>query len=250
MVIDSSALLAIMQSESEQRKYLEAIEAADTRLMSAVTFVEASIVLESRYGSDGLRDLDLLLSKARIELVAVDSEQAHAARRAYSRFGRGRHRAGLNFGDCFSYALASVVNEPLLYKGDDFVYTDVKAVELEAPDSSPTDDASGVRDSASADWAQTQPVTRADIDGGRIRVPSRSKSSAKSLLPQQRSYITLRLCGRHEQRSRYDPHYDADRERSGVISVDRAALSRLIQPNKRLNVALLPNGTVSLDYPW
>jgi ribonuclease VapC len=238
-----------MQNEPERRQFLEAIEAADTRLMSAAAFVETSIVLEMRHGVDGLRDLDLFLRKAEVELVAVDSEQAHAARRAYSRFGKGRHRAALNYGDCFSYALAHVLDEPLLYKGDDFVHTDVKAVELGVPESPPTDDAGGVRDSASADWAPTQPVTQADIDGGRIRIPSRSKSSAKSKLPQRRTYVRVRLCGRHEQRSRYDPHYDADRERSGVISVDRAALSLLVQPNKRLNVSVLPDGTVCLNYP-
>jgi ribonuclease VapC len=166
MVIDSSALLAVMQNEPERRQYLEAIEAADTRLMSTATFVESSIILEVRYGADGLRDLDLFLSKAEVELVPVDIEQAHVARRAYGRFGKGRHRAALNYGDCVSYALANVADEPLLCKGDDFVHTDVRAVELGAPDSSPTDDTSGVRHEASADRPQTQPVTQADIDGG------------------------------------------------------------------------------------
>lgn len=247
MVVDSSALLAIMQNEPERRQYLEAVAAAERRLMSAVAFVEVSIVLETRYGADGLRDLDLFLSKAEIEVIAVDSEQALAARRAYSRFGKGRHRAALNFGDCFSYALATALGEPLLYKGDDFACTEVKAVEFGSADSTPTDDASGVRDSASADWAPTQPVTPKDIAGGRIRIPSRNRSSAKARLPQQRAYIKIRLCGRHEQRSRYDPHYDSDRERSGVISVDRDALARLVQPNTRLTVSVLPDGTVCLD---
>jgi ribonuclease VapC len=132
MVIDSSAVLAIMQNEPERRQLIEAIEAAETRLMSTATFVEVSIVLDARHGADGLRDLDLFLNKAEIELVAVDSEQAHAARRAYSEFGKGRHRAGLNYGDCFSYALATVMDEPLLYKGDDFIHTDVRTVELPA----------------------------------------------------------------------------------------------------------------------
>ncbi|HET7925184.1 MAG TPA: type II toxin-antitoxin system VapC family toxin, partial [Rhodanobacteraceae bacterium] len=163
MVIDSSALLAVMQNEPERRQYLEAIEAADARLMSAATFVETSIVLEVRYGADGLRDLDLFLGKAGVELVAVDSGQAHAARRAYSRFGKGRHRAALNYGDCFSYALAIVMDEPLLYKGDDFSHTDVRPVELGAPESSPADDASGIGDAASTDRALTQPITQADI---------------------------------------------------------------------------------------
>lgn len=246
MVIDSSALLAVMQNEPERRHYLEAIEAADTRLMSAATFVEASIILEVRYGADGLRDLDLFLAKARVELVAVDSGQAYAARRAYSQFGKGHHRAALNYGDCFSYALATVMDEPLLYKGDDFIHTDVRPVELSPREPPPFDDVSGVRDAPVADCALTQPITQADIDGGRIRIPSRNTNSAKSLLPDRRKRVPIRLRG-HEQESRYDPHYDSDRERSGVISVDRAALSRLVQPNERLNVSVSPGGTILLE---
>jgi len=125
MVIDTSALVAILADEPERRRFIEAIEAADSRRLSTATFVEISIIIESRYGSDGLRDLDLFLNRAGIELIAVDSEHAHAARRAFSRFGKGRHRAGLNYGDCFSYALAIVAGEPLLFKGDDFGHTDV-----------------------------------------------------------------------------------------------------------------------------
>jgi ribonuclease VapC len=125
MVIDTSALLAILLDEPERRAFNEAIEAAEPRLMSAATFVEASIVIESRFGAEGLRDLDLFVERAGIGLAAVDAEQAHVARRAFSRFGKGRHPAGLNYGDCFSYALATVLGEPLLYKGDDFERTDV-----------------------------------------------------------------------------------------------------------------------------
>lgn len=127
MVIDTSALLAILQDEPERRAFNEAIESAETRSISAATFVETSIVIESRYGAEGLRDLDLLLAKARIDLVPVDSEQAQAARQAYTRFGKGRHPAGLNFGDCFSYALARILGEPLLYKGSDFSHTGIAA---------------------------------------------------------------------------------------------------------------------------
>ena len=79
--------------------------------------------------AEGLRDLDLFLTTAGIDLVALDGEQAQAARRAFSRFGKGRHRAGLNYGDCFSYALAIVGGEPLLFKGNDFVHTDVEPVD-------------------------------------------------------------------------------------------------------------------------
>jgi ribonuclease VapC len=128
MVVDTSALLAILQDEPERRSFNEALEAADARLISVVTLVETSILIESRYGAEGLRDLDLLLERAGIELVPVDFEQARAARAAWSRFGKGRHPAGPNFGDCFSYALARVLGEPLLYKGDDFSRTDVSAV--------------------------------------------------------------------------------------------------------------------------
>ena len=125
MVLDTSALLAILSDEPERPAFNEAIEAADSRLMSAATFVEISIVIESRHGAEGLRDLDHFIGRAAIELVPVDAEQAHVARRALSRFGKGRHPAGLNYGDCFSYALAIVIGEPLLYTGHDFSKTDV-----------------------------------------------------------------------------------------------------------------------------
>lgn len=133
MVIDTSALVAILANEPERRTFIEAIEATESRLMSTATFVETSIVIEVRHGAEGLRDLDLFVSRAAIELVAVDAEQARAARRAFSRFGKGRHRAGLNYGDCFAYALASTVGEPLLFKGDDFSYTDIRPVGPPAP---------------------------------------------------------------------------------------------------------------------
>ena len=125
MVIDTSALLAILQDEPERRAFNEAIEAADTRALSMANFVEASIVIESRYGAEGIRDLDLFLERAAIELVDVTLAQGHAARRAFARYGKGRHPAGLNFGDCFAYALATDRGEPLLFKGGDFDKTDV-----------------------------------------------------------------------------------------------------------------------------
>jgi ribonuclease VapC len=125
MVIDTSALLAILLDEPERRTFNEAMEAAATRVMSAATLVEVSIVIESRFGAEGLRDLDLFIERAGLEIAAVDAEQAHVARRAFSRFGKGRHQAGLNYGDCFAYALAAVLGEPLLYKGEDFGHTDV-----------------------------------------------------------------------------------------------------------------------------
>jgi len=133
MVIDTSALLAILFDEPERRLFNEAVEAAESRLLSTATFVEVSIVIESRFGAEGLRDLDLFIERAGIDLVAVDSEQAYMARRAFSQFGKGRHRAGLNYGDCFSYALAMVLGEPLLFKGEDFPLTNVTPFVPEAP---------------------------------------------------------------------------------------------------------------------
>ncbi|MEO8661858.1 MAG: type II toxin-antitoxin system VapC family toxin [Bryobacteraceae bacterium] len=124
-MIDTSAILAILQREPERRRFLEAIESADSMRMSVASFVEASIVIESRYGSEGLRDLDQFLSRARVQLVPVSTEQGQLARSAFSRFGKGRHRAALNYGDCFSYAAAVSLGEPLLCKGNDFVHTDV-----------------------------------------------------------------------------------------------------------------------------
>ncbi|HEY2775603.1 MAG TPA: type II toxin-antitoxin system VapC family toxin [Candidatus Binatia bacterium] len=131
MILDTSALLAILQDEPERRSFNAAIEAAASRSISTATFVETSIVIGARYGGDGLRDLDLFVAKAEIVLVPVDAEQAHAARDAFLRFGKGRHPAGLNYGDCFSYALAMTLGEPLLYKGDDFSQTDVGTIAAE-----------------------------------------------------------------------------------------------------------------------
>lgn len=126
MVLDTSALLAILFDESERHAFSEAIEAAPHRRLSAANFVEASIILESRHGAEGVRALDRLLKTAGVEIVAVDSDQAHAAREAFRAFGKGRHSAGLNFGDCFAYALAKDTGEPLLFKGDDFGHTDLQ----------------------------------------------------------------------------------------------------------------------------
>jgi len=126
MVIDTSAVLAILQNEPERLRFSEALEDADIRSMSAASFVETSMIIESRYGSDGVRDLDLLIAKAAIVLEPVDTEQAHLARQAFRQYGKGRHPAGLNFGDCFSYALARFAAEPLLFKGKDFSRTDIE----------------------------------------------------------------------------------------------------------------------------
>jgi ribonuclease VapC len=126
MVLDTSAIMAILQNEPERRRFNEAIEAADTRSLSTASFVESSMIVESRYGADGVRDLDLFIAKAQVSLVAVDEDQANLARRAFQKFGKGRHAAGLNFGDCFSYALSRSLDQPLLFKGNDFSQTDVE----------------------------------------------------------------------------------------------------------------------------
>lgn len=125
MVIDTSALLAILWDEPERRNFIEKIEAADARLLSAASFVETSIVIEARHGAEGVKLLDLFLDRAGIEIAPVDAEQAREARLAFSRYGKGRHAAGLNFGDCFAYALATTSGEPLLFKGLDLAATDI-----------------------------------------------------------------------------------------------------------------------------
>ena len=127
MVIDTSALVAILLDEPERRAFNEKIEADPRRLLSAVTFVEAALVIEARVGEAGGRELDLFLHRAGVETVPVDADQAEIARRAFRRYGPGRHPAGLNFGDCFAYALVKTTGEPLLFKGDDFGRTDIVA---------------------------------------------------------------------------------------------------------------------------
>lgn len=125
MVLDTSALLAILLNEPEAPSFGLALDADPVRLLSAAGLVETSIVIEARVGEAGGRELDLLLHKAAIEVVAVDAVQAELARHAYRQFGKGRHPAGLNYGDCFAYALAQSAGEALLFKGDDFNKTDV-----------------------------------------------------------------------------------------------------------------------------
>jgi len=131
MVIDTSALTAILQDEPERRVFNEAIEAAETCAMSTASFLETSMIIESRYGPDGTRDLDLFISKARITFASVDADQAYVARDAFRRYGKGRHPASLNFGDCFAYALAKMLDEPLLFKGNDFALTDIAVYSLQ-----------------------------------------------------------------------------------------------------------------------
>ena len=132
MVLDTSAVLAVLLNEPDADAFRRAIEADPVRLLSAATLLETAIVIEARVGDAGGRELDLLVHKAAIEVVAVDAGQADLARHAYRRFGKGRHAAGLNYGDCFAYALSQSVGEPLLFKGDDFSKTDVTAVSFQS----------------------------------------------------------------------------------------------------------------------
>ena len=130
MVLDTSALLAVLLNEPDAEPLRRAIEADPIRLLSAANLVETAIVIEARVGEAGGRELDLLVHKAAIDVVSVDAEQADLARHAYREFGKGRHAAGLNYGDCFAYALSQSSGEPLLFKGEDFRKTDVVAVTL------------------------------------------------------------------------------------------------------------------------
>lgn len=127
MVIDSSALLAILLSEPAAERIEQAINDDPVRFVSGVSVLEASIVVESRYGPIGSRELDLLLHNAAIEVAPLTPEQVDWARYAARVFGRGRHPAQLNWGECFSYALARVSGEPLLFQGKRFTETDIAA---------------------------------------------------------------------------------------------------------------------------
>lgn len=127
MVLDSSAVVAVLFDEPERHDFVRRIAAAERRLISSVTLVEASVVVEARRGEAAGRELDLFLHRAMVGTVAVDEEQAQLARAAWRRYGKGRHPAGLNFGDVFAYALARATGEDLLFKGDDFSQTDVAA---------------------------------------------------------------------------------------------------------------------------
>ncbi len=128
MIVDSSALVAIVAVEPDARRYIEALFMSPGSVMSAATYLESSIVVDRSHDPAAAREFDTLLRDTGIEVVAVTPEQARIAREAYRDFGKGSgHPAGLNFGDCFAYALAKDRNEALLYKGDDFVHTDIRS---------------------------------------------------------------------------------------------------------------------------
>ncbi len=128
MVIDSSALIAIVFEEPDCDAFVDAILGSETRLLSAVTALEAGMVAEARYGPARGLELDLFLQSAEIDLIPFDRGQSDAARRAWRRFGKGNHPAALNFGDCCVYALAKISGEPILCKGSDFGRTDIPTV--------------------------------------------------------------------------------------------------------------------------
>jgi ribonuclease VapC len=128
MVIDTSALVAMLNDEPEAERFEAAVEADRVRLLSTASYLETAIVIETRFGEPGGRELDLSLHPGTVDLVAVDADQAENARVALREYGKGRHRAALNYCDCFAYALAKVSNEPLLFKGDDFTHTDIGVV--------------------------------------------------------------------------------------------------------------------------
>ena len=126
MVIDTSAIVAIVINEPDAPRIEVQIADDPIRLISAATVLEATMVIETRLGDAGGREFDLWLLKIGAEIVPADADQVDAARRAWRRYGKGRHAAALNYGDCFSYALAMTRGEPLLFKGDDFAKTDIK----------------------------------------------------------------------------------------------------------------------------
>ena len=127
MIVDSSAILAVLYREQDAARYEKAIASAARPRMSVANLLETSIVLEGRGGEAAGHELDLFLRDAGIELAPVTVEHMEAARRAWRRFGKGNHPASLNFGDCFAYALADLMDEPLLFKGGDFAQTDIEA---------------------------------------------------------------------------------------------------------------------------
>ena len=134
MVIDTSALIAILFGEPEALSFTRAIADESRKLISPINALETGIVVEARKGESGGRELDLLMHRARIEIVAMNADQAELARAAWRKYGKGNHPAGLNIGDCCAYALAKYSGEPLLFKGNDFSQTDIRAaITLEPP---------------------------------------------------------------------------------------------------------------------
>lgn len=134
MIVDTSAILAILLQEADAHQYAEAIHSAETCRMSAANFLGAAINLDSRLGPAAGRQLDTFLERTQIAIEPVTVEQACIARQAYLDFGKGYHPSGLNFGDVFAFALSKDTRQPLLFKGNDFSQTDIEAVPLGGSD--------------------------------------------------------------------------------------------------------------------
>ncbi|HEV7543678.1 MAG TPA: type II toxin-antitoxin system VapC family toxin [Reyranella sp.] len=126
MVVDSSALIAIYFNEPEKASFALAVVSVDAPCIGAPNFLEASMVAETRHGEAGCRELDRIAANLGLEIVPFDASHIQGARDALRRFGKGRHLASLNFGDCCAYALAKLRDVPLLFKGNDFALTDLK----------------------------------------------------------------------------------------------------------------------------
>ena len=126
MIVDTSALIAILFAEVDAERFAHTLASADRCRISAANYVEVAIVVEAQTRDSGSREFDRFFQRSGIVIEPVTEEHAHLARQAYTQFGKGRHRAGLNFGDCFAYALAKATGELLLYKGEDFRKTDIR----------------------------------------------------------------------------------------------------------------------------
>ena len=130
IVVDTSALIAILDKEPDAAVFAEAIAEADPPLISAATLLEVNIVMLNRHGVKAARMVERLLQQAGFQIESFTVQHAEIAREAYARYGKGQQSAGLNYGDCFSYALAKATGLPLLFKGQDFSQTDITPVEL------------------------------------------------------------------------------------------------------------------------
>ncbi len=128
MILDTSALVAILYGEPERDRFAQLIHDADACSISVANFLELSMVVEIQLGPDAARQIDTLFRRVGIAIEPVTVEHGYLARQAFLDFGKGRHRAGLNFGDCFAYALAKATGEPLLFKGNDFNHTDINLI--------------------------------------------------------------------------------------------------------------------------
>ena len=128
MVVDTSAVIAILFGEPETESYVRALADDSKKMISAFNALESAMVVEAKKGESGGRELDLLLHRARIEIISLSSDQVELSLKAWRKYGKGNHPAGLNIGDCCAYALAKYSGEPLLYKGNDFSRTDIPPV--------------------------------------------------------------------------------------------------------------------------